>query len=260
MSSTSKSETRPTIKPKNRDALLRAIKTEMARAGDQCDLNFIDVSGIKDFSQLFLNSTFNGDLSRWDVSNATTMYGTFANSAFNGDISKWNVSHVLTMQVMFENSAFAGDISQWDVSRVVCMRRMFSDNKFNGDLSKWNVVCVNDFSQMFCNGDFTGDISAWPIHPDAYLNTMFARKQTKIDKHACLFHWRLANLDPNNVSPTLQAFHAKHLPVVKAVVADPSAHADWLQKLWVQEKMQMSLHEKMVVDSELFGTDSKSFS
>ena len=43
--------------------------------GSKCDLNWVDVSGLTDFSWLFCSSDrdFDGDISRWNVSNVTTM-------------------------------------------------------------------------------------------------------------------------------------------------------------------------------------------
>ena len=39
-------------------------------------------------SQLFANSSFNGDISKWDVSNVKYTTGMFRNCLFNEDISK----------------------------------------------------------------------------------------------------------------------------------------------------------------------------
>ena len=43
-------------------------------------------------SNIFKNSQFNGDMSRWNVSNDANMSHIFENSQFNGDIGNWNVS------------------------------------------------------------------------------------------------------------------------------------------------------------------------
>ena len=117
------------VTPKNKKELIDIIKDTIAKAGPNCDLNFIDTSKIDDMSALFYSSEFNGDISNWDVSNVTTMAAMFANSKFNGDISKWDVSNVTSMAAMFAYSEFTGDISKWDVSKVTIMREMFNSSK-----------------------------------------------------------------------------------------------------------------------------------
>ena len=76
------------------------------------------------------------------------MSNLFENSSFNGDISKWDVSNVKNMWYMFFGSKFNGDISNWNVSNVEKMFDMFSHSKFNGDLSKWKIN-TNNTTRMF---------------------------------------------------------------------------------------------------------------
>ncbi len=104
--------------PKTKDELKKIIKQKIESEGNECDLNDIDTSNITDMSNLFKDSKFNGDISKWDVSNVTDMEGMFRFSEFNGDISNWDVSNVTTTEGMFVSSTFTGDISKWDVSNV----------------------------------------------------------------------------------------------------------------------------------------------
>ena len=76
------------VQPKNKVELMKIIKDTIKEQGNNCDLNFIDTSLIKDMSYLFYNTKFNGDISQWDVSNVKDMDHMLGGTPFNGDISK----------------------------------------------------------------------------------------------------------------------------------------------------------------------------
>ena len=126
------------------------------------NLNFIDVSNVKDMSYLFRGQGVPYILSDWDVSNVEDMSHMFEESDFNGDISKWNVSKVKDMSYMFSNNGFFnGDISGWDVSSVKNMSRMFKGSYFDGDISNWDVSNVENMKWMFKDSPLEGEEPSW---------------------------------------------------------------------------------------------------
>ena len=136
-------------KVQNKDILISIIEKYIKIFGDNCNLNWIDVSNVTNMSYIFYDSNFNGDISQWNVSNVTNMQGMFSNSKFNGDISQWDVRSVTNMRGMFQYSKFNSDIIQWNVSNVIDMSYMFKNSKFNNDISKWNVYINCNTSDIF---------------------------------------------------------------------------------------------------------------
>ena len=91
------------IVPKDKKELQAIIKDELVRQGEDADLNFIDVSGIFDMSNLFDGLQIeNIKIDEWDVSNVEYMSSMFLNQKkFNCDISGWDVSNVTKHDFVF---------------------------------------------------------------------------------------------------------------------------------------------------------------
>ena len=148
------------------------------------EFHLLDVSRVKDFSQVFIGIDFQArakpivlDLANWDVSNATNMRYMFAHSSFNQDLSGWGekVSNVTDMSYMFSDSQFNQDIGNWDVSNVEFMEGMFAESQFNQDLSGWGekVSNVVSMKRMFAGSQFNQDIGDWDVSRVTNMKEMF---------------------------------------------------------------------------------------
>ena len=140
--------------PETKQELQNIIKQRIEQEGNEVDLNDIDVSKIKNMSELFYGLNFNCDISNWNVSNVTDMSFMFNEcKEFNQDISNWDVSKVTDMSGMFGGcKEFNQDISSWNVSNVIDMSWIFYGcNKFNRDISNWDISNVINMYGMFNN-------------------------------------------------------------------------------------------------------------
>lgn len=103
-----------------------------------------------DFSNVFKDSEFKGDVSKWDVSVAIKMDSTVFSSKFNGDLSGWDVKNLKYARGMFAESEFDNDsIKGWNVKKLKDAHYMFGNSKFSKDVSDWNLKSLTFASYMF---------------------------------------------------------------------------------------------------------------
>jgi surface protein len=142
------------------------------------DIGKWNISNVSSLDGTFRRaSSLTANLSQWNTSNVTNMSDLFAQTSYNGDISKWKTGNVTAMVRMFDkNPAFAQSVSDWDVSKVTNMTAMFREaSAFTGDLSKWSVSNVTGMAEMFQNATaYDGDLSAWCVEQIAVEPNGFA--------------------------------------------------------------------------------------
>ena len=164
----------------NKTTLQRLIVTIIEQCGSDCDLNCIDVSNVKDMSDLirYIPVDFNCDISHWNVSNVKNMSNMFFRvESFNKPIGDWDVSSVTNMNGMFYYAkSFNQPIGDWDVSNVKNMHSMFNDaTSFNQPIGNWNVSNVTDISwmfngaQSFCQSLDKWEVKSCPIYKTEYI-------------------------------------------------------------------------------------------
>ena len=49
------------------------VRQNVEKYGEDCNLNWIDVSGRHNFSNIFYGSKFNGDISKWELRHVKSM-------------------------------------------------------------------------------------------------------------------------------------------------------------------------------------------
>jgi len=138
--------------PKTTIELEKIINSLIKKYGNSVDLNNINVLNIKDFSYIFSNKNFYGNVSEWDTSNGTNFESVFFECInFNSNLNNWDVSNGNTFYSMFCNcEKFNSNLYNWDISNGRYFGYMFYYCKsFNADLSKWNTKSAKTW-KWFC--------------------------------------------------------------------------------------------------------------
>lgn len=165
------------------------------------DIGYWDTSQVTDMSYLFFETSFNGDIGDWDTSQVTTMYRMFEAATQSPIIDNWDTSSVINMSGIFSRTTnFNSDISNWDVSRVERMGTMFYGAvNFNQDISNWNTSSATSMSSMFSGAlRFNQDISRW--------NTSSVTNMAKLFSGATSFNQDISGWDTSNVTNMFEMF------------------------------------------------------
>ncbi len=92
----------PTKHVATNENIVQLVNDEIKRLGWEADLQFIDTSEVTNMCELFANTCFCGDVSKWDVSKVEDMTGMFKNCrGFNGDLTKWKLNKRCLTDAMF---------------------------------------------------------------------------------------------------------------------------------------------------------------
>lgn len=146
--------------------------------GSVKDWKFSDVAGIS-FNSMFENATFftGKGIDTWNTENVSNFADMFFNATnFNGDITKWDTSFGSNFRNMLRaTKLFNQDISGWDMSMAIDLSDMFRESKaFNKPLNTWDVSRVQQFHGMFAfNAIFNQPLGNWNTGSGLDFNRMF---------------------------------------------------------------------------------------
>lgn len=103
---------------KDSKALRRLVLEAISKYGPSVDLNPINVVAVNDFTGLFKDTGFCGNVSKWNMKWAKSTNDMFAGTPFNGDVSNWNFKNLQEARGMFENNYFAQDLTACNLVTV----------------------------------------------------------------------------------------------------------------------------------------------
>lgn len=195
--------------------LKECVELSIRLYGPKCDLNHIDVSGISDFTGLFSNSEFDGDISQWDVRQMRRSNSMFFSCPFNGDISNWETNNLRIAIGMFRLSQFNGDLSRWNTSNLYNTSSMFGTCAFEGDISQWDISAFQNCERMFVGSKCKSDLSTWVLPSKCKYTWMFNEK----------FEGTLPRLpDLTGISSKYGKMFGEHAALREFLVKNPFSH------------------------------------
>ena len=177
-------ETREEDKFHSKEELQEYLKSEIKKQGENVVIRNLDVSLIKDLSELFRGICLGVktlDLSGWNTSNVKDMESMmyFCNSLKSLNLSGWDTSKVKDISNMCFacNHLESLDVSGWNTSNVKYMSNMvcLCYKLKSLDLSGWNTSNVENMSGVFCNCHSLEslDLSGWNTSNVTYMGDMF---------------------------------------------------------------------------------------
>ena len=126
-------ETREEDKFHSKEELMKYLKSEIKRQGENVVIKNLDVSLIDDLSELFYDceSIRTLDLSGWKTSNIKNMNRIFS-GCFKLEslyLSGWDTSKITDMYRLFSNckNLTSLDLSGWDTSNIIYIDSMFEN-------------------------------------------------------------------------------------------------------------------------------------
>lgn len=166
-----------TMKVVSKQQLRGIISKRLAENPEELYLNDLDVSSIKDFSDIFssyifseLRKTKKIHIEGWNTENATNMSGMFqaCSELEEVDVSNFDVSNVTIMEYMFRRcfNLKKLDLTNWEVNNVRDMEKMFfrcESLETIGDVSRWEPKSLEIFDRAFdgCKVLKNVDTSKW---------------------------------------------------------------------------------------------------
>ena len=142
----------------SKDELMKYLKSEIEKQGENVVIRDLDVSLIDDLSRLFYvigDEVKSLDLSGWKTSNVKSIYKMFwyCPRLESIDVSGWDTSNVEDMSDAFFQCASLKslDLSSWDTSNAEYMNWMFAgcESLKSLNLSGWDTSNIKDINCMF---------------------------------------------------------------------------------------------------------------